>query len=44
MTLYAELGYRPVPGYGVYACSPEAVFLGRELAEPSEQEEATWAS
>ena len=32
--LYAALGYRPVPGFGVYACVPDAVFLGKEL-EPS---------
>jgi GNAT superfamily N-acetyltransferase len=29
--LYAALGYRPVPGFGVYACVPDAVFLGKEL-------------
>jgi GNAT superfamily N-acetyltransferase len=43
LTLYAELGYRPVPGYGVYACAPSAVFLGRTLAAPAE-EESSWAS
>ncbi|MBN1093577.1 GNAT family N-acetyltransferase [Blastococcus sp. TML/M2B] len=32
LALYARLGYQPVPGYGVYACAPDAVFLGRELA------------
>ncbi|WP_051515744.1 GNAT family N-acetyltransferase [Candidatus Blastococcus massiliensis] len=31
IALYAELGYRPVPGYGVYACAPDAVFLGKDL-------------
>ena len=41
LTLYAELGYRPVPGYGVYACAPGAVFLGKPLAPP---EESSWAS
>jgi GNAT superfamily N-acetyltransferase len=31
LALYADLGYRPVPGYGVYACAPGAVFLGKDL-------------
>ncbi|TQN41816.1 acetyltransferase (GNAT) family protein [Blastococcus colisei] len=44
LTLYAALGYRPVPGYGVYACAPDAVFLGRSLTTASEQEEPSWAS
>ncbi|RBY82069.1 N-acetyltransferase [Geodermatophilus sp. TF02-6] len=39
--LYAALGYAPVPGYGVYADSPGAVFLGRELAA---REDPPWAS
>lgn len=43
LTLYAELGYRPVPGYGVYACAPGAVFLGKALTSASE-EEPSWAS
>jgi GNAT superfamily N-acetyltransferase len=30
--LYAQLGYGPVAGYGVYACAPDAVFLGKELS------------
>jgi predicted N-acetyltransferase YhbS len=29
--LYAQLGYGPVAGYGVYACAPDAVFLGKDL-------------
>jgi GNAT superfamily N-acetyltransferase len=33
LALYARLGYRPVSGYGVYACSPGAVFLGKELGK-----------
>lgn len=33
LALYERLGYRPVPGYGVYACAPDAVFLGRELEQ-----------
>jgi GNAT superfamily N-acetyltransferase len=43
LALYAELGYRPVAGYGVYACSPSAVFLGKRLAAVGE-EERPWAS
>ncbi|WP_236830325.1 GNAT family N-acetyltransferase [Blastococcus sp. KM273128] len=42
VALYRELGYGPVPGYGVYAGSPEAVFLGKELLV--HEEEPTWAS
>ncbi|RBY87134.1 N-acetyltransferase [Blastococcus sp. TBT05-19] len=41
--LYGELGYVPVPGYGVYACSPEAVFLGKDLRVPAEEEQS-WVS
>jgi GNAT superfamily N-acetyltransferase len=43
LALYAELGYEPVPGYGVYACAPDAVFLGKQL-EPADREEIPWAS
>ena len=31
LALYADLGYGPVPGYGIYACAPDAVFLGKDL-------------
>jgi GNAT superfamily N-acetyltransferase len=31
IALYEGAGYRPVEGYGIYACSPGAVFLGKEL-------------
>jgi 1-phosphofructokinase family hexose kinase len=41
IALYGRLGYTPVPGYGIYACAPGAVFLGKDL-EPSE--ESPWAS
>ena len=41
IALYGQLGYEPVPGYGVYACAPDAVFLGKALA-PAEGE--SWAS
>ncbi|MFP5370597.1 MAG: GNAT family N-acetyltransferase, partial [Actinomycetes bacterium] len=54
LALYEQLGYGPVAGYGVYACAPDAVFLGKELAgvAPSSsdrssadgEEEPTWAS
>jgi GNAT superfamily N-acetyltransferase len=31
LALYEQLGYGRVPGYGVYACAPGAVFLGKDL-------------
>ena len=40
--LYARMGYTPVAGFGVYACHPDAVFLGKDLS-PGEEEQ-TWAS
>jgi GNAT superfamily N-acetyltransferase len=43
LALYARAGYTPVAGYGVYADSPGAVFLGKELAVPEDEEDA-WAS
>ncbi|TFV64431.1 UNVERIFIED_ORG: GNAT family N-acetyltransferase [Bacillus sp. AZ43] len=43
LALYADLGYGPVPGYGVYACAPGAVFLGKALT-PRADEESSWAS
>jgi GNAT superfamily N-acetyltransferase len=42
LALYADRGYRPVPGYGVYACAPDAVFLGKEL--PPQEEDRSWVS
>jgi GNAT superfamily N-acetyltransferase len=46
LALYADLGYTSVSGYGVYACAPEAVFLGKKLAvsTEAEQEGSSWAS
>ncbi|MDT0277241.1 GNAT family N-acetyltransferase [Blastococcus goldschmidtiae] len=48
LALYDRLGYRPVRGYGVYACAPDAVFLGRELEQRDETTGGTrgnsWAS
>jgi GNAT superfamily N-acetyltransferase len=45
LALYDRLGYRPVPGYGVYADEAGAVFLGKELADPADgEEECSWAS
>ena len=41
LALYADLGYTTVPGFGIYACEPGAVFLGKDLAEPPE--ERSWA-
>lgn len=35
IALYEGIGYRPVEGYGIYACSPGAVFLGKRLEAPS---------
>ena len=32
------------PGYGIYACAPDAVFLGKELGSRVRSEESTWAS
>ena len=43
LALYARTGWVPAPGYGVYADSPDAVFLGKDLAgEPAG--EGPWAS
>jgi ribosomal protein S18 acetylase RimI-like enzyme len=47
LALYDRLGYQPVPGYGVYACAPDAVFLGRELRHRGDIDDTkgnTWAS
>jgi GNAT superfamily N-acetyltransferase len=43
IALYDRLGYRTVPGYGVYACSPGAVFLGKHL-QPVDEDGESWAS
>jgi len=43
LALYAALGYTPVPGFGVYAGYPDAVFLGKDLTGAG-TEERTWAS
>jgi GNAT superfamily N-acetyltransferase len=42
LSLYALLGYAPVPGFGVYADHPDAVFLGKDLADG--RGERPWAS
>ena len=44
LALYEQAGYGPVDGYGVYACAPDAVFLGKILATGAGGEESTWAS
>ena len=44
LALYAELGYSAVEGYGIYACSPGAVFLGKDLRPGAEAERSSWAS
>lgn len=42
LTLYVELGYRPIAGYGIYADASDAVFLGVALHSP--EEDRPWAS
>ena len=48
LALYARAGYTPVAGYGVYADSPEAVFLGKylgtDLSSADGEEDDAWAS
>jgi GNAT superfamily N-acetyltransferase len=56
LALYARRGYGPVPGYGIYADSPGAVFLGKQLTgehltsehltsgDLTDREEQSWAS
>jgi GNAT superfamily N-acetyltransferase len=46
LALYVDAGYRPVAGYGIYATSPGAVFLGKSLgaALPDGREGRSWAS
>jgi GNAT superfamily N-acetyltransferase len=43
IALYTGRGYLPVPGYGVYAGTPGAVFLGRALPDPTAEVRA-WGS
>lgn len=35
VALYEDAGYRPVPGFGHYACHPDALFYGKELSVPA---------
>ena len=47
LALYTASGYGPVPGYGVYACAPGTVFLGKDLRPPEatdDRSEPQWAS
>ncbi len=46
IALYTARGYRPAAGYGVYADSPEAVFLQKDLTGGglAGGEEQSWAS
>lgn len=44
LALYENAGYDVVSGYGIYACAPDAVFLGKSLHPLGDHEEATWAS
>jgi GNAT superfamily N-acetyltransferase len=43
LALYEAAGYRPVPGYGPYACAPGAVFLGKDIAADIDEGQP-WAS
>jgi GNAT superfamily N-acetyltransferase len=47
LAFYERAGYTPVPGYGIYADAPGAVFLGKELPQPAaddDTQESPWAS
>ena len=44
LALYAAAGYGPVPGYGPYACSPNAVFLGKRIGDDVDEGDQPWAS
>jgi GNAT superfamily N-acetyltransferase len=48
LAMYEGLGYEEVPGYGIYACAPGAVFLGKDLptadAGADSDQERPWAS
>ncbi|WP_138757624.1 GNAT family N-acetyltransferase [Modestobacter altitudinis] len=44
LALYDRAGYVPVPGYGVYADAPDAVFLGKDLEVGQPEEDDAWAS
>jgi GNAT superfamily N-acetyltransferase len=44
LALYDRAGYAPVPGYGVYADAPGAVFLGKALDVGQDEEDDAWAS
>jgi GNAT superfamily N-acetyltransferase len=46
LALYAQAGYTPAPGFGVYADAPGAVFLGKQLPPAAEDDslESPWAS
>jgi GNAT superfamily N-acetyltransferase len=35
VALYERAGYRPVPGFGHYACHPDALFYGKDLPVPA---------
>jgi GNAT superfamily N-acetyltransferase len=41
LALYARSGYTPVAGYGIYADSPEAVFLGKHLSTELDMDSGT---
>ena len=39
IAIYEAMGYVPVPGYGIYAGMPGAVFLGKRLTGPVDESE-----
>lgn len=41
LALYDRLGYRPVAGFGTYACTDGSIFLGKDLTP---EEDRSWAS
>ncbi len=36
VALYEQTGYEPVPGFGHYACHPDALFYGKALRVPAD--------
>ena len=37
IALYESAGYRPIPGFGHYACHPNALFYGKPVQEVQER-------
>ena len=36
VALYEQTGYEPIPGFGHYACHPDALFYGKALRVPAD--------